>query len=220
MAKRIDAIRVRAYIFLCRDLPAGDKDGSSDSYLALWDASPQVPKTKVIDDDNNPLFYEVKDLYYEVDDQDDLESYPPFIFDLYDKDTDLLDSTDDFLGRATIEPEDCALITQRELEAANHDESQIQRDPRWHPFYFAPGAKKFGEVLVKFIVVSNDYKFPLQPEQIDLNAMVPRDEYNLDILVLGLRKLQSPGILPVKKAFINFKCKSVVPPGTESVRDV
>lgn len=30
--------------------------------------------------------------------------------------------------------------------------------------------------------------------------------------MLGLRSLQSPGILPVKKAFINFNLKSLVPP--------
>lgn len=47
------------------------------------------------------------ELDYEVRDIKDLESYPPFIFDLYDVDIDLFDSTDDYLGRAIIEPEDC-----------------------------------------------------------------------------------------------------------------
>jgi hypothetical protein len=50
------------------------------------------------------------ELDYEVDDQKDLESYPPFIFDVYDEDKGITDSTDDFLGRAIIEPEDCAII--------------------------------------------------------------------------------------------------------------
>jgi hypothetical protein len=31
-----------------------------------------------------------------------------------------------------------------------------------------------------------------------------------NLLILGLRNLQSPGILPVKKAFINFNIKSLV----------
>lgn len=30
--------------------------------------------------------------------------------------------------------------------------------------------------------------------------------------ILGLRGLMSPGILPVKKAFLNFNIKSMVPP--------
>jgi hypothetical protein len=40
---------------------------------------------------------------------EDLESYPPFIFDVFDHDDDIFDSTPDFLGRAIIEPEDCAI---------------------------------------------------------------------------------------------------------------
>jgi len=27
---------VRAYVFQCKDLPAGDEDGTSDSYVELW----------------------------------------------------------------------------------------------------------------------------------------------------------------------------------------
>ena len=42
--------------------------------------------------------------------------------------------------------------------------------------------------------------------------MVEMQEFQLNINVLGLRTLQSPGILPVKKAFINFNLKSLVPP--------
>ena len=42
--------------------------------------------------------------------------------------------------------------------------------------------------------------------------MVEMQEFQLNMNVLGLRTLQSPGILPVKKAFINFNLKSLVPP--------
>jgi hypothetical protein len=38
------------------------------------------------------------------------------------------------------------------------------------------------------------------------------DYYQIDIQVLGLRNLQSGGILPVKKAFIQFNLKSLVSP--------
>jgi len=49
-------------------------------------------------------------LDYEVADEKDLESYPPFIFDIFDHDADLFDSTDDFLCRAIVEPEDCSIL--------------------------------------------------------------------------------------------------------------
>ena len=46
----------------------------------------------------------------------------------------------------------------------------------------------------------------------NLAAEAPRKEFELDINILGLRDLQSAGILPVKKAFIVFNLKSLVPP--------
>jgi hypothetical protein len=107
--KRATPVKIRAYIYLCVDLPAADNDGSSDPFIECWDTVDEVKKTKVVDDNNNPLFYECLELDYEVTAIDDLESYPPFIFDVFDFDADLFDSTPDFLGRAIIEPEDCAI---------------------------------------------------------------------------------------------------------------
>ena len=45
-------------------------------------------------------------------------------------------------------------------------------------------------------------------------------DFDVDMLILGLRDLQSPGILPVKKAFINFNIKSLVPPNGPAVADI
>ena len=93
-------------------------------------------------------------------------------------------------------------------------------EPRWHPFRFAPGEPTCGEILVAFSVVEHDYNFHFAPKNVNLHSRVTKSEFNCDMLILGLRNLQSPGILPVKKAFIEFKCKSIVPPGTASVKDV
>ena len=41
-------------------------------------------------------------------------------------------------------------------------------------------------------------------------------EFQVSMNVLGFRGLQSPGILPVKKAFINFNLKSLVAPSQGS----
>lgn len=106
------------------------------------------------------------------------------------------------------------------LEDCNNKELEVPIKPRWHPFKFAPTEPDCGEVLVAFAVVEHDYNFEMKPENVNLHTRVTQSEFNLDILILGLRNLQSPGILPVKKAFIKFKCKSIVPPGTASVTDV
>ena len=42
----------------------------------------------------------------------------------------------------------------------------------------------------------------------DLNIQ----EFKCEIIVLGLRNLVSPGLLPVRKAYIKFNLKSLLPP--------
>jgi hypothetical protein len=46
---------------------------------------------------------------YEVRDFNDITTYPPFILDVFDSDTGLMDSSDDFLGRAMIFAKDCKI---------------------------------------------------------------------------------------------------------------
>lgn len=53
-------MKVRAYIYQCKDLPSGDEDGLSDPFIKIWDKLREVPETKVIQDTLNPIFYEVK----------------------------------------------------------------------------------------------------------------------------------------------------------------
>lgn len=43
-------------------------------------------------------------------------------------------------------------------------------------------------------------------------AIVRFEDYRVELNVLGLRNLSSPGLLPVKKAYIDFLLKSMVPP--------
>ena len=125
------------------------------------------------------------ELDYEVENQLDLESFPPFIFDVYDHDDGLMDNTDDFLGRAIIEPEDCAIITQEKLEEYGNDELKVPVEPMWHPFHYAPGEPKCGEVLVAFSVVEHDYNFMLKPDNVDLHTRVNTKEFDCDLLILG-----------------------------------
>jgi len=96
-------MKVRAYIYQCRDLPAADSNGTSDPYVKVWDMNKMPKKTSFIDDNNNPVFYETLELEFEVRDKNDKKSYPPFVIDVFDSDADFLDK-DDYLARAIIDP--------------------------------------------------------------------------------------------------------------------
>lgn len=217
--KRLEPVKIRAYIYQCRDLPAADSSGTSDPFVSIWDMSEGKSKrTLTIEDNNNPLYYEVLELDYEVRDIDDLESYPPFILDVFDEDQELLDSSDDFLARAIIEPEACAIAQQKHFEMDKNLE--IPATPRWHPLRYVPGEPKSGEILVSFSVSAIDYNYMHPAKNVDLAARVQFQEFNISMLILGLRQLQSPGILPVKKAFIQFNLKSLVPPNSTAVQNI
>ena len=73
-------------------------------------------------------------------------------------------------------------------------------------------------MLISFAVAQIDYNFqPSRPESVDLKGLVPMDEMDVDMCILGLRQLESPGILPIKKAYIQFNISSLVPPNTSSI---
>jgi hypothetical protein len=60
-----------------------------------------------IEDNLNPIFYEVKETEYEMI---NLELSPPIVLNIFDTDEDFLDADDDFLGRAVIFMKDAALV--------------------------------------------------------------------------------------------------------------
>ena len=80
-----------------------------------------------------------------------------------------------------------------------------------------PGEPKSGEILVSFAVSAIDYNYVQPVKSVDLSSRVEFHEFDISMLILGLRQLQSPGILPVKKAFIQFNFKSLVPPNSSAV---
>jgi len=98
--------------------------------------------------------------------------------------------------------------------------AEIPDTPRWHPCFFSPGTPRCGEILVSFAVADHDFVFPQVYKNVDLRAKVDFRDFEVNMLVLGLRDLASPGILPVKKAFIAFNIKSLVPPNGPAVKNI
>jgi hypothetical protein len=59
------------------------------------------------------------------------------------------------------------------------------------------------------------------PEGLITMPDVNIEEYNVTINVLGLRNLLSTGMLPIKKAYVKFSVKSLLPPAqAKAVADI
>mmetsp|Transcript_22253 Transcript_22253/g.16706 ORF Transcript_22253/g.16706 Transcript_22253/m.16706 type:complete len:86 (+) Transcript_22253:1914-2171(+) len=77
---------------------------------------------------------------------------------------------------------------------------------------FSDTEPSIGEVLVSFALVADDYRFKIPTEYLKLTDYVEFKEYNIEINCLGLRMLQSFGLMPVKKPFVKFNIRSLLPP--------
>jgi len=86
--------------------------------------------------------------------------------------------------------------------------------PIWHPVKngFAPDGAPCGEVLCSFSIVKKEYVFETPCKLMRLSRMVKTKDYQFDLNILGLRSLESMGLFPVKKAFIKFNVKNMLPP--------
>ena len=162
----------------------------------------------MIEDSLNPIYFETKEMMY---DMADLESCAPIIFNFWDHDDALLDSTDDFLGRSVIYLTEAATNLEH-----GEDEEMCNKvpKPKWHDIRigFEDNTPACGQVLCSFVVARDDFEFTTPAQYVNLSNEVPTKEYDLEINVLGLRQLESFGLMPIKKPFIKFAVKSLLPP--------
>ena len=192
--------KLRCYIYQCKDLPAADSDGSSDPQIEVWSYEKERQKTPVVEDNLNPIFYSTIEAFFDCVREDEA---PPIILNIYDFDDGLISDSLDFLGRAIIN-----------LEDSDFSEDDTIRPPKWHKVIdgFNVNSPSCGEILCSFALVLDDFRFKYPVQYFKLESTIPMKEQNVDINILGLRYLESLGILPVKKAFIRFLMKSLLPP--------
>lgn len=130
---------------------------------------------------------------------------PPIIVDLFDMDVNTITKNSvEFLSRTVLQLEDVCPFSEG-------DSIPI---PKWYPLRFKKGGPQCGEVLMSFSIVVGDYKFKNTPKSLNLpvEAGIKMREFNVGMNILGLRHLSSAGVLPVRKAFIQFNIKSMVSP--------
>jgi hypothetical protein len=222
-------------------LPSADDDGASDPFVRIWTRGDEIVKTDVIEDSANPMFMEAKEIELDFGYYDDYSEtikldkgdVPPLIMDINDFDEGGIFSSDskDFLGRATIDlakiknchwPQRSRRVKHIGKDVVESDsDSDHERehsnqipDPAWHDVKFGvdPNSPKCGRILCSFSVQTHDFVFDKDIVNVDLNDKVKTSEYKITINALGLRNLESSGILPVQKAFVKFNIKSLLPP--------
>ena len=115
-------------------------------------------------------------------------------------DKNLLTSDDmDYMGRCLINVFDSSYI---ELDDSGSNDTGKPPEPKWHDFYFKQGGEPAGKVLVSFVIAKefdHNWKIPkvedIRMMGTDDNAIVKFEEFKVEINVLGLRGLASPGLL-------------------------
>jgi hypothetical protein len=134
-----------------------------------------------------------------------LEDIPPMVVDLFDMEVKTIGANDtEFLSRATL----------RVSDIGEYAEDDKVPTPTWFPLYFSQGGAMSGEILMSFAIVDDDHTFDHNKKDVDLpkEAGIVMQEYKVTMNILGLRNLQSAGMMPVKKANILFNLKSMVGP--------
>lgn len=123
IAKRYSTYKLRAAVYQCENLPPADSNGTSDPFVQLYTHGDEQVKTKFCYDTNNPIYYQVLEVPFHMD---TLERAAPIILNVWDHDDELLDSSDDLIGRAVVFLDDPAMadIISRE---------DVIREPKWLP---------------------------------------------------------------------------------------
>jgi len=184
-------------------------------------------KTNFVEQTNNPIFYETKEFTFESfgnSEEEAIKNAAPIVMEVFDTDVGIFDSTDDYMGRTFI------FLDDPEYQSAiGFDVNRIEK-PMWFPIKYAmdsPEDKENGaRILVSFTITGFDTDFPVDTENVRLHEQVINpitklpilmpelgiESYNIVINALGLRGLVSTGLLPVKKAYVKFSVKSLLPP--------
>ncbi len=100
------------------------------------------------------------------------------------------------------------------LNDANVGNDDTIPTPRWHDIKISFQEKDppCGQMLVSFALVADDYTFKTPIQYMDLTKQIEYKDCRVDINILGLRELQSFGLMPIKKAYTKFNLRSLLPP--------
>ncbi len=144
----------------------------------------QVTETECVENNLDPMFYELLELKIDFTKGEDL---PPFVFDVYDVDRTLIGSDDrDYLGRAIVHLKDIAHShivedddeeTEKEITDSQGNVRTIKyikdspdlkpETPKWHPIRYSSGGASSGKILVSMVLTeADDHKWKTHEDHV------------------------------------------------------
>jgi len=190
-------------IFQGRNLPAGDDDGRSDPFCKIRLDGDEI-QTNVIENTINPVWYERQILAVSFD---EISQASKICMQIFDSDDDAPFDSDDLLGVAYIDLSDAEEFRLDERAHERVDKESIIQRPKWYPINMGRPGTEMGEMLCSFNLFEDD----IEIEDVDIAPKT--EECEMELNVLGLRGLQTLGILPINKAFVKFDINSLYGPG-------
>lgn len=194
---------VIANIHMSKNFVAGDATGTSDQFVELTidgvALSTSVKYDQVNGSWNESLVF--NNVTFDIKD----ESTWPIIFSrMMDKDA----FQDEELGYAYIW-----------LCSSNHKINSLEKiTPKWQPFRLGMSNRVQGELLISFYILERE-----SPNFVELTKKIPQiniypetEDYIFKLNVIGLRKLEPLGILPVRRPYVLFDLNSIYFPTKEN----
>ena len=189
------ALTCSVYCFQARNLDNLDVRSESDPYMVARFCGEEA-KTKVIQDNNHPEWYQALVLDVDVPHPTDPtpnKCRPKIYCEIFDEDNV---KKDELLGRFAVPPP----MVDRPLPLEEFVENL---EPKWYSLTDAEGCTVNGEVLAAFQLLEH-HQFDFSPPP-DLNVFRKAEKTRLiNIITIGLRDIQS---VFVNKPFIEFECR-------------
>ncbi len=194
---KFEEIKLICHVFQAKNLSASDDNGTSDPLVQIYHLG-SVSKSSVFPDTLNPNWNERIVMTTHV-----INGFlPPIVINVWDRDSKTFgDATHEFLGSAVVALSEEAFI-------ANKEELSQAQAPQWHQLYFGNQAK-MGKVLLSFAVLrKKHFHFIPSPRRIQ-PIRIKKSKHHLKINILGLRDLQSTGIMPIKSVEVQINTSSL-----------
>ena len=196
-------------LYMTKEFVAGDDNGTSDPFVEITmegkTQSSSVKYDQINGSWNESIVF--RNISFDIN---DISSWPIVYMRVLDEDV----ISNDPLGYSYIW-----------LSETSYKINSIDNiDPKWHQFRLCNSDRPQGKVLLSFYILENNNsnsksrdQFKMLNDKIANIKLCPdMDLYNFSINVVGLRKLEPLGILPVRRSYIHFDLNSIIIPCSDS----